>query len=473
MTELVTPSGGSRARMAGALRQVMNMRHSAQARKILRGGIWSISGYGVQTALRFISRIVLAKLLINAAPLGTVAVVTTILMGLEMISDLGINVNIVQHRDGADKRFLGTAYSVQALRSVTLYILAAAMAYPISWIYHDPQLGPLLLLGAMSVLFRGFTNPGLALMTRQVTLRWPTVVTIVSEIAGFIVTVIWALKSPSAWALVAGSVATAAAYSITSQFVVKRVPFAWDGAVAKGIIQFGGWIILSTGTYFLSSRGEVLMLKGSVADIEFGCFAFASMLVTTPLSAVTQLGSQVLLPMLAGWVREGPATAERQFLRVKWAFTGLAICVAGGAILLGPPLIGLLHLNKSYASLAWMVQFLGFRVAFDVFAIPVTNVLLASGASRYSAMANVVRLVVLVTGLFVTVHLWSLGLHGAIWVLVGGPVIAYTALIPGLRREMPGALGTEAATTLTFLLGAAAAAGLALAAGGIWNAGGL
>lgn len=473
MTELVTPSSGSRARMAGALRQVMNLRHSAQAAKVLRGGIWSISGYGVQTALRFISRIVLAKLLLNAAPLGTVAVITTILMGLEMISDLGINVNIVQHRDGANARFLGTAFTVQALRSVSLYVLAAALAYPIAWIYHDPELAPLLLLGAMSVLFRGFANPGLAVMTRQVTLRWPTVVTVVSEIVGFLVTVTWAVKSPSAWALVAGTVASAAAYALASQLVVKRVRFVWDRAVAKGIIQFGGWIILSTGTYFLSSRGEVLMLKGSVPDVEFGCFAFASMLVTTPLSAITQLGSQVLLPMLAGWIRDDTATAKRQFLRVKWAFTGLALSVAVGAILLGPPLVGLLHLNKSYAALGWMVQFLGFRVAFDIFAIPVTNVLLASGASRYSAMANLVRLIVLISGLFVTVHLWGLGLHGAIWVLVGGPIIAYLALLPGLQRQMRGALGAEAVTMLLFLLGSAAAGCLALAAGGMWNAGGL
>ncbi len=459
--------------MAGALRQVMNMRRSAQAGKVLRGGAWSISGYAVQTALRFISRIVLAKLLLNAAPLGTVAVITTILMGLEMISDLGIGVNIVQHRDGADPHFLGTAFSVQAIRSGGLYILAAAMAYPISWIYRDPQLAPLLLFGALSVLFRGFANPGLSVLTRHVDLRRPTIVTIVSEIVGFVVTVAWAFKQPSAWALVGGTVATSAAFAIASQFAATRVKFAWDGAVAKGIVQFGGWIILSTGTYFLSSRGEVLMLKGAIPDVEFGCFAFASMLVTTPLSAFTQLGSQVLLPMLAGWIREDADTARRQFRRVKWAFTGLALCIAWGAILVGPPFVALLHLNKSYAALGWMVQFLGFRVALDVFALPVGSTLLASGASRYSALANVVRLIVLVVGLFVVVHTFGLGLRGAIWVLVGAPFFAYMSLLPGLRRHMTGVLGLEAVTLLTMIAGAAAAAALALLLGGPWNTGGL
>jgi O-antigen/teichoic acid export membrane protein len=345
------------------------------------------------------------------------------------------------------------------------------MAFPVSWIYRDPQLAPLLLFGALSVPLRGFANPGLSVMTRRVDLRLPTLVTVVSELAGFVVTVAWAFKQPSAWALVGGGVATSAAYAVASQFAGPRVRFAWDGAVARGIVQFGGWIVLSTGTYFLSSRGEVLMLKGSIPDIEFGCFAFASMLVTTPLSAITQLGSQVLLPMMAGWIRADVSVARRQYRRLKWLFTALAVCVAWGAILLGPPLVALLHLNKSYATLGWMVQFLGFRASVDVLALPIGSTLLASGASRYSAFANVVRLMVLIVGLLLTVHTW--GLHGAIWVLVGAPMLAYASILPGVRQRLPGTLGVEIGAGLVFVASVVVAAGLAAAIGGPWNAGGL
>lgn len=454
---------------AVSLRNLLNLRHSPTARKSLRGAAWSTSGYAVQTGLRFISRIVLAKLLIDASPLGTVAVVTTILMGLEMISDLGINVNIVQHRQGADQRFLGTAFTVQALRSSVLYGLATLLALPVSWIYHDAKLAPLLAFGATSVLLRGLTNPGLAVSTRRVDLRMPTVVTVLSELAGFAVTVVWAIKAPSAWALVGGSVATAGVYALVSHFAPTRAKFSWDSSLARGIVQFGGWIVLSTGTYFLSSRGEVLMLKGAVPSVEFGCFAFASMLVTTPLSAITQLGSQVLMPMLAGWIREDQQKARRQFRRVKAAFTGLATLVAWGAILLGPPFVALLHLNRSFASLAWMVQFLGYRAAMDVYALPVSNALLASGASRYSAYANVVRLIILVAGLMLTA---PYGLHAAIWVLVGAPLVAYAALLPGLNRHMGGMLRFEFIALSAFLVGSAAAAGVAMLLGGMWTGAG-
>lgn len=464
---------GMRARMAAAYRVAAGFRRSNQVGRAVRGSAWTMSGYGLQTALRFISRILLAKLLVTAAPLGTVAVITTILSGIEMISDLGINVNIVQHKEGAGARFLGTARTVQLGRSLGLFLIAVAMAFPVSWIYHDPQLAPLLMFGAVSILLRGFSNPGMSVLVREVDLKKPTLVGMLAEIIGFTTTVVWAFKAPSAWSIVGGSVASAATITICSQFVGTRVAFAWDKAFARNIVHFGGWIILSTGTYFLSGRGEVLMLKGAVPDVEFGCFAFASMLVTTPLSAITQLASQVMLPFLATWIRDSEETARRQFRRLKWGMTALSICFVWGGILLSPIIIQLLHLNRSYATLGWMVQFLAVRAAFDIMAMPASIGLLAAGASRYSAIANFVRLVVLVSGLFVTVTMLKLGLHGAIWVLIGAPMIAYTSLMPGLARNVRGVLGAEALSFAVFAVATVAAAAVALMIGGAWSTGSL
>lgn len=450
-------------RLSDTRRLAEKLAGSAQVAKAARGGAWTISGYGTQMVLRFVSRIVLAKLLINAAPLGKVAFITTILAGLEMLSDLGINVNIIQHRDGDGARFLGTARSVMVLRSVTIFLIALAAAFPIALIYHDQELAPLMMFAAVAALLRGFINPGISVLVREVNLKGPTLMNLSAEIMGFVVTVIWALRAPSAWAIVGGSVASAATMAVTSQFIGTRIRFAWDRDFAKTIIHFGGWIILSTGTYFLSSRGEVLLLKGAVPDILFGCFAFASMLVTTPFNAISQLGSQVVLPFLAKWVRAGQETTQEQFSRVKWFFTLLGIAFAAGSLLVSPWLIKLLHLNSSYASLWWMVQCLGVRAGFDIFGVPTSNSLLAAGASRYSAFANVVRLVILVGGLFLTVSVYKLGLTGAMWVLMAAPLICYSALLPGLNRQVPGVLRTEITCLIAFLASTGVAAALALA----------
>jgi O-antigen/teichoic acid export membrane protein len=309
----------------------------------------------------------------------------------------------------------------------------------------------LLLFGGLSTLFKAFTNPSIWIFTRRMDLKRPTLLTAASEIIGFGVTIAWAILAPSAWAIVGGTVASAAIYSGGSHLIGSRTRFAWDKSMARDIVQFGGWMILSSGTYFMSSRGESLMLRGSVPDIDFGCFAFASMLVMTPVAAVTQLASQVFFPMLASAMREDRSKAERQFRRGKWVFTGLALAFAGGAAFVGPPIVTLMHLPKSFAGLVWMVPLLGLRASLDIFVSPTGSALFAAGASRYSAWANVVRLVVLVGGLYLTVGRW--GLSGAIWVLVGAPALSYLALLPGLKRQMPGALSTEIAALLTFWAG--------------------
>jgi O-antigen/teichoic acid export membrane protein len=411
-----------------------------------------VAGYGVSTVLRFVSRLALAKFLHDSTPMGDVAIVVVILAGLEMISDLGIGFNIVQHKRGDDSAFLGTAFSVQAIRGVGIWGIASLLAAPVAWIYHDSDLTPLLLFGALSTLFRAFANPGVWVLTRRVDLKGPTLLTIASEIAGFAITIAWSILAPSAWAIVAGTVASALVYSAGSHLLGVRASFAWDGKVARQIAQFGGWMMLSSSTYFLSSRGETLMLRGSIPDVQFGCFAFASMLVTTPVAAITQLASQVFFPTLAASIREDPNKALRLYTRSKWIFTALALCFAGGGMILGPSIVHILGLKSSFVGLEWMVQFLGLRAALDIYTAPTGTVLFASGASRYSAIANIVRLIFLVLGLLLTVKVW--GLQGAFVALIGAPFLSYFALVPGINRHMTGALRVEMASLVALLAGA-------------------
>lgn len=424
-------------------------------RTAVTASAWSAAGSGISMVLRFISRLVLAKLLLNAAPMGDIAIITVVMSGLEMISDLGINYGVVQHRKAGDQAYLGTAFSVQVMRGVLIWAIASALAQPVATMYHDQELMGLLLFAALGSLIRSFVNTNMYLFNREMDLRLPTLLATLSEIMGFAVTVLWAYLSPTGWAIIGGSFVATAVYAGGSHLVAPRLRFAWDKKLAREIVHFGGWMLVSSGTYFIASRGESLMLRGSVPDAEFGCFAFATMLVTTPVVAVTQLGSQVFFPMLASSIREDAARAERQFRKGKWAFTAIALCFVWGGMFLGPPIISLMKLPRTFDGLFWMVPLLGIRAALDIFVSPTASALFASGSSRYAAWANIIRLVVLVVGLYLTVGHW--GLHGAIWVLVGAPAVSYVALLPGLRRLVPGAFGVDIATLLVFWLGTAAA----------------
>jgi hypothetical protein len=96
------------------------------------------------------------------------------------------------------------------------------------------------------------------------------------------------------------------------------------------------------------------------------------------------------------------------------------------------------------------------RVALDVFAAPASTVILAYGQSKYSASASTVRLILMVTGIWVSVVYF--GIHQAVLALIIAQVLSYIPMIVGLGRLLPGVARAEIrwyALFLAILAGAA------------------
>src|SRR5439155_3133941 len=178
-----------------------------------------------------------------------------------MFSELGILTNVIQHPRGDDPEFLNTAFSIQVGRGFAIWAAAAIAAYPFAHFYKLPILFPLLVTAGLSEMLRGLTSTAAWTLTRHVNLRNITLLTVSSEAVGFVVALTWAALSPSAWALVARTVAAAAVYAVGSHFIAKpRIHFGWEKSAAKDVLHFGGWISLATAAYFLGSQGERLIL---------------------------------------------------------------------------------------------------------------------------------------------------------------------------------------------------------------------
>jgi hypothetical protein len=142
---------------------------SARMVTAMRGGLWTMVGYGISQFLKLASTLILARMLVPQA-FGAVALVNVFLSGLEMLSDLGIGMDVVQHPNGDDPAFINTAFIIQAGRGITLWILATVLAYPFVRFYHQPEVLMLLIVGSLSVLFRGFTSGSIWGLTRHVRL---------------------------------------------------------------------------------------------------------------------------------------------------------------------------------------------------------------------------------------------------------------------------------------------------------------
>ncbi len=401
----------------------------------LRGGAWSLGGYAATQLLRTVSTIILARLFLGPEAFGVVGLVGVFLAGLNMFSELGILANVVQHPRGDEPRFLNTAFSVQVARGMAIWLISVVAAYPLALFYKQPEIFPLLSVIGFSEMVRGLAGTSVWTLTRHIKLRAVTLLTVGAEVLAFGVCVAWALVSPSAWALVARTIASAIVYAAGSHFLSnQKTRLEWDSSAAKEILNFGGWMSLSTAAYFLSSQGERLILGKFVTAAELGCFSLAVMISSVPAGGVGQLVNQILLPMISKTARSGHAETLRDFLRARRLFFAVGMFAGIGFLVCAKPLIGLL-LPPKYEMAGWMLQLLGLRVAMDIFSAPATAITIAYGESKYSAAASTVRLILMVGGVWIAFAMF--GIQGAMYALIVSQVLSYFPLIAGLRKLMP------------------------------------
>jgi len=162
--------------------------------------------------------------LLGPQAFGLIALVNVFLSGLDMLSDLGIGMDVIQHRRGDDPRFINTAFTIQASRGLFLWIIATALAYPFASFYNQPEVRWLAIVGAFSVAVRGVASSSVWLMTRHLQIRKLTVLSVSSEVAGLVVSLTWAYISPTAWALVAGRVGASVAYTVDHTWSPTTAP---------------------------------------------------------------------------------------------------------------------------------------------------------------------------------------------------------------------------------------------------------
>src|SRR5262245_1168886 len=148
---------------------------------VIRGSALEMIGYGSAQLIRFGSNLVLSRLLFPEA-FGLSALVNIMNQGLIMLSDVGLPTVIVQSPRGDEPRFLNTAFTWQAVRSLLLWICALAMAIPMAYMFAEPELKWLIPVGAMSVLFLGVRSTAYFTLRRQLRLLPLLILELVAQI---------------------------------------------------------------------------------------------------------------------------------------------------------------------------------------------------------------------------------------------------------------------------------------------------
>jgi O-antigen/teichoic acid export membrane protein len=373
--------------------------------------------------IQFGSNLILTRLLFPEA-FGIMALATVFLVGLAMFSDIGLKTAIIRDPRGNDPAFLNTAWTLQVIRGFALAVGACVIAYPLSLIYGQPILFPLLCLIATTTIFSGFACVTIAMAERDLALRMPTLIALTGQISGVIILVALAWWMRSVWALAIGNVISAAISLALGHLVMRghRHCLVMDREAATSLLHFGKWIFLSTAVTFLGNEG-LKAVQASFVPIEtFGILAIAYSITAIPNELYSRLATSIGFPALSEINRKNPQgmrTALRKFRFPLLSFSAVIYTVLA---VLARPMIELLY-DPRYHEAAIYLEFLlpaGFLAT-----IPqgYQSVLLAIGKSQDYLVVMIITALCRLLGVYFG-FLWGgvsgmlIGLSGANFIIV-------------------------------------------------------
>ncbi len=418
---------------------------------LLKGAAWTLTGFAGALLIRLASNVILARLL---APelFGVMQIVYSLRTGVELISDVGINQNIIYNKNANDPDFYNTAWTLQLLRGILLWFVFCAIALPAAKFYHSQILALIIPIAALVIVLGGFSSVSRFLLQKRMKYGTLTAFDIIVAISSAVVQIILAYFSPTIWALVFGSLAGVTIFSIGSHFVLPdiRHRFFISRQYAIQILSFGKWIFVSSIIYFMSTNFDRLYLAKTIPLELLGVYGIARSIAELLSSVVLQLGNTVIFPFVASHSQMPRSELRFQLAPVRMKFLlvvgfGFSLFAATADLM-----IRILY-DQRYHAASWMLPVLIIGAWFSIMSNLSEPTLLGLGRPYYSAFANGAKFVFLLIGL--TLGVAHYGVLGGVMVIAFGDLCRYVPLLIGQIRDRFSFAGQDMfATAVVFVL---------------------
>jgi len=353
--------------------------------------------------------------------MAVAGMVTTI---LSLLSDIGLTQNIVQSRRGDDPAYLDTAWVVQIVRGVLLWLLAVLLSIALyvanvlgtfagGSVYSSPELPSVIAVSAFAAVILGFQSTAMATAYRSFDQKRLTQIALISQLASLTVMIAIGVATRSIWALVAGGLIASLCTTILSHIWMhgRSNRFRCERGALQELLHFGKWVFVSSTVGVFAANGDRLLLAGLVDAEVLGLYAIALLIIGAIQGGMTRLFSTVSLPALSETARDDRTRLRRVYYKLRLPGDLLLLFITGAMFAAGQWIVELLY-DPRYAGAGRMLEVLALSLVTVRYGVA-HQIYLALGLPRYLAAINVTRLVSLY--LVVPTLYYLGGTEAAIW----------------------------------------------------------
>ncbi len=411
--------------------------------RAFNAGSWALTGVAVGQLLRLGGNLILTRLMFPEA-FGLMAIMQTVMIGVTLLSDFGIQQGIIRHSRGHEADFLNTAWTIQVMQGLAIWLMLCLLAPVVAWFYKEPSITLMLPVVALNVLIMGFNPTKQVSLNRALALKYVTFIDVASQALGLVVTVLLAWMLRSVWALVLGGL-VGAITRVWAGYALLEGPnnrFFWDKKAANELLKFGAWVMVSSSMTFLAGEGNKLVLGAFLGVKYLAFFTLASTMGSIFGQLAQKVSGKVLYPVYAEVFRERPQQIHSVLMRSRLLMISVGFAVALFFVFFGNALMGFLY-DPRYAASGWMLQILAVGLLIDAVNGSYTGLLMAKGMMRSMTILTLVQVVIQLGGVVIGYYLAGeqgviLSIAAAYWVQY--PFIAYAQARAGLwqpRVDLP------------------------------------
>ncbi len=415
----------------------------------MRGAVLTLLGFGTTMLLRLGSNVILTRLLVPEF-FGLMALISVLQIGLSLFTDVGIGQSVIQSKLGDDRQFLNTAWTIQVIRGLLVWVICVALAWPMAQIYEEERLRWLIPIVAFTAVLNGFNSMSIFSLNRYLKLDKLLLFNLTGLILSIVVMVVWSLIHPTIWALVSGAWA-ASLYTLVGSYLLlpnSGHRFAWDRRSLDDLASFGRWVFISTTMVFFAEQSDRLILGKLLTFELLGIYNIAFTLASLPRTLIKQISNKVIFPAVSRKSEMPRHELRSKLLQQRQrVLLGLA-CVISIPVGLGDYIVDILYDNR-YDQAMWMLPILCAGIWFAVLFYSMSPALMGIGKPIYLAQANTLRFLTIVIG--VPLGFFQFGIPGAITSIALSDLPSYLAIVRGLWLEKLHCFRQDLLATLLFV----------------------
>ncbi|OGM31049.1 hypothetical protein A2630_00035 [Candidatus Woesebacteria bacterium RIFCSPHIGHO2_01_FULL_44_10] len=394
-------------------------------RETARGFGW-MGGFRVASRLVALLRTVILARILLPAQFGLYGIATLVLAFLEVFTETGINVFLIQQKENLEK-YIDTAWLVSIARGFLIALLILVCAPLVVRFFNAPGALNLVLLISLVSAIRGFISPARVKFQKELEFGkefWIRMAIFTFDSAVAIVVAL-TTRTPASlvWGLIAGSVLEVI---LTHALIRPRPKLAFESETFKKIVSRGKWLTGAGIFEYLFRQGDDIVVGRFLGETSLGFYQMAYKVATLPVTEVADVFGKVTLPIYA---KISESKKELKDALVKTTLATAALVLPGGLVLvIFTKLAVTIVLGEVWLPIVPVLKVLVIYAITRALVNPARTVFLAVKKQEYLTTVTFVSIVALAVAIFPLARLYGLvgiGLATIIASLASVPLVVY------------------------------------------------